>query len=102
MSTTGWSWSSSVGEYDVVVGRDSWFVSSFGFARTGRESTEEGVDPAILVGVEVGRALRMGSALLRVDGEAGLPVSARGLEGTGSRGEGGLAGYAGLAVSWSW
>jgi hypothetical protein len=106
--TTGWSWGAVVGNYDVSMGRSSWFVTSFGFGRSGQEATSAGVAPAVVVGTEVGRALRLGESLLSARGWAGLPVSARGAADADGpsvshgRQNPGLAGHAGLALTWFW
>ena len=103
----GWSWSVEVGRYALRLDRDSWYVTSFGFGRRDREITASGVDSAVLVGGGVTRRLMggFGAILLRV--QAGVPVSARALDGAqgstgGGAAGGGLAGYLRVGLDWAW
>lgn len=103
----GWSWSVEVGRYALRLDRDSWYVTSFGFGRRDREITASGVDSAVLVGGGVTRRLMGGFGALVLRVQAGVPVSARALDGAqGSTGGGaagdGLAGYLRVVLDWAW
>ncbi len=103
----GWSWMVEVGRYALRIDRDNWYVTSFGFGRRDREITARGVDSAVLVGGEVTRRLIAGFGVFAIRVQAGVPVSARPLDGgQDSTGDGlagdGLAGYLRVVLDWAW
>ena len=99
---TGWSWGVEVGRYAVRIDRDNWYVTNFGFGRRDREITAGGVDSAVLVGGELTRRLIAGFGAFALRVRAGVPISARPLDGAqGSTGDG-LAGYLRVVLDWAW
>jgi len=99
---TGWSWGVEVGRYALRIDRDSWYVTSFGFGRRDREITAGGVDSAMLVGGELARRLIAGFGALALGVQAGVPISARPLDGAQDSTGDGLAGYLRVVLDWTW
>ena len=98
----GWSWGAEIGRYAPRIDRDNWYVTSFGFGRRDREITATGVDSAVLVGGEVIRRLVGGFGVLALRAQAGVPISARALDGAQGSTGGGLAGYLRVMMDWAW
>ena len=98
----GWSWGVEVGRYALRIDRDNWYVTSFGFGRRDREITSGGVDSAVLLGGELTRRFIAGFGAFGLGVQAGVPISARPLEGAQDPTGDGLAGYVRVVLDWAW
>ena len=74
---TGLDWSVEAGRYRMIVERDTWYVTSFGFGRNNRRWTRTNVDPVILVGGDLIWRPKIGPHGLAVRLGASMPVHLR-------------------------
>jgi hypothetical protein len=104
-SRTGWTLASHLARYVVVMDRDSWLVTGFGFGRRDRVTRRVGVDPVYFVGAHVQRSLDLAAGVFTIDAQASVPVHHRpigadapapALRWTG------IPGHLRFTVGWAW
>ena len=100
----GFAWGVSVGRYVLDTSQENWLVTGLGFGRAEEDSVASQVRPAVVVGVEFGKAFALASGIAHAFLAADLPVygkTTRSNEPAPSE-QRGLAGQLRLGLAWWW
>ena len=101
LAGAGWSWGARVQRVTLRLDRRSWYVTTFGFGRTDQQTTAAGVDPSLIVTLEVERRTPAFGGSTGVRLVVGAPVSADRVDGGSTVDGSGLPGYALVRLEWS-